>query len=396
MKIELKDLIDIEEVLEAISKLPDYRRVEKKIEYNQRDIIFGVMCSMFLGNKNMIQMHEWLEVNFNERYFKKLINKEKENLKIPSYPTVRRMIINIDSNKMEEIFRAYFIPRVEIDKDSQIASDGKVMNGSGRKGKYNIKRNSGMLNMVETKSKIILAHREIGSKESEIPAFQEMLKLKFSDEPFLHTFDAMNTQEDSLNAVHNDGKRYLAKVKGNQGNLQKQTIKTFEEEYKRENNSIVSFKDKRASLEGNKWVRRETYILSSQSCNLVMYNKKFNHVKTIIKQVKYTDDGSGKEKVKENYLIENFDETPSYFQKSIKDHWICETYHYHKDMITCEDDSKLSINPFGLSILMSFVINAIQLYLNEHKPMNKKLKMSKVYGYSRNNPHFLGKIKDSS
>jgi len=46
MKIELKDLIDIEEVLEGISKLPDYRRVEKKIEYNQRDIIFGVMCKI--------------------------------------------------------------------------------------------------------------------------------------------------------------------------------------------------------------------------------------------------------------------------------------------------------------------------------------------------------------
>ncbi|MCK4441845.1 MAG: ISAs1 family transposase [Sulfurovaceae bacterium] len=396
MKIELKELINIEEVLEAISKLPDYRRVEKKIEYNNRDIIFGVMCSMFLGNKNMIQMHEWIEVNYNEPYFKKLINKEDKNLKIPSYPTVRRMIINIDSNKMEEIFRDYFIPRVEIDKDSQIASDGKMMNGSGRKGKYDIKRNSGMLNMVETKSKIILAHRTIGSKESEIPAFQEMLKLKFSDEPFLHTFDAMNTQEDSLNAVHNDGKRYLAKVKGNQGNLQKQTIKTFEEEYKREDNSILTIRDKRASIEGNKWVRRETSILSSQSCNLIMYNKKFNHVKTIIKQVKYSDDGSGKEKVKENYLIANFEETPSYFQKSIKDHWICETYHYHKDMLTCEDDSKLSVNPFGLSILMSFVINAIQLYLNKHKPMNKKLKMSKVYSYSRNNPYFLGKMEKPS
>ena len=223
-----------------------------------------------------------------------------------------------------------------------------------------------------------------------------MLKLKFSDEPFLHTFDAMNTQEDSLNAVHDDGKRYLAKVKGNQGNLQKQAIETFEEEYKRENNSILTIKDKRASIEGNKWVKRETSVLSSQSCNLVMYNKKFNHVKTIIKQIKYTDDGSGTEKVKENYLIANFEETPSYFQKSIKDHWICETYHYHKDMLTCEDDCKLSVNPFGLSILMSFVINAIQLYLNEHKPMNKKLKMSKIYSYSRNNPHFLGKMEKPS
>ena len=48
MKIELKELIDIEEVLKALSKLPDYRRVEKKIEYKHGDIIFGVMCSMFL------------------------------------------------------------------------------------------------------------------------------------------------------------------------------------------------------------------------------------------------------------------------------------------------------------------------------------------------------------
>ena len=392
MKIELKELINIEEVLEAISKLPDYRRVEKKIEYNHRDIIFSVLCSMFLGKKTMVEMHEWIEVNLNEPYFKKLINQEDKELKIPSYPTVRRMIINIDSNKMEEIFRDYFIPRVEIDKESQIASDGKVMNGSGRKGQYDVKRNSGMLNMVETKSKIILAHRAIGSKESEIPAFQEMLKLKFSDEPFLHTFDAMNTQEDSLNAVHNDGKRYLAKVKGNQGNLQKQTIEVFEEEYKREDNSIITIKDKRASLEGNKWVRRETSVLSSQSCNLVMYNKKFNHVKSIIKQVKYTDDGSGKVKVKENYLIANFDETPSYFKKSIKDHWVCETYHYYKDMLTCEDDSKLSVNPFGLSILMSFVINALQLYLNTHKPINKKLTMTKVYRSCQNNRDFFGKF----
>ena len=53
-----------------------------------------------------------------------------------------------------------------------------MMNGSGRKGKYDIKRNAGMLNMVDTKSRIILAHRAIGAKESEIPAFQGMLKIR--------------------------------------------------------------------------------------------------------------------------------------------------------------------------------------------------------------------------
>ena len=390
MKIEIKDLIDVEEVLDALEKLPDYRRVEEKIEYSYRDVLFAVLCSMFAGNSEMTEMYNWLELNYNTYSFKVLIKREKEELKIPSYATMRRMIININSSKLEELFRDYFIPRAELENGGQLAVDGKMMNGSGRKGEYTTKRNSGMLNVVETKSKIIIAHREIGSKKSEIPSFQEILKMKFSDKPFLYTFDALNTQKEGLESIHKSGDRYLAKVKGNQKNLQKQIIETFEEEYKREGNSILKIRDKRESIEGNKWVRRETFVLTSNSCNIVIFNTNFNHVKTIIKQVKYITNKKGKETVKESYLIANFSETPTYFQSAIKDHWLCETYHYHKDMLTEEDDCKLSVNPFGLSIFRSIVINCVQLYLNEHKPRDKKVIMAGIYRSCRNNPTFLG------
>lgn len=390
MKIEIKDLIDVEEVLEALEKLPDYRRVEEKIEYSYRDVLFAVLCSMFAGNSEMTEMYNWLELNYNTYNFKVLIKREKEELKIPSYATMRRMIININSSKLEELFREYFIPRAKLEKGGQLAVDGKMMNGSGRKGEYTTKRNSGMLNVVETQSKIIIAHREIGSKKSEIPSFQEILKMKFSDKPFLYTFDALNTQKEGLESIHKSGDRYLAKVKGNQKNLQKQIIETFEEEYKREGNSILKIRDKRESIEGNKWVRRETFVLTSNSCNIVIFNTNFNHIKTIIKQVKYITDKKGRERVKENYLIANFSETPTYFQSAIKDHWLCETYHYHKDMLTEEDDCKLSVNPFGLSIFRSIVINCVQLYLNEHKPRDKKVIMAGIYRSCRNNPTFLG------
>lgn len=396
MKIEIKDLINTEELLSEIEKLPDYRRVKEKIIYQQRDVIFGVLCSMFSDNKEMTEMYNWLEINFNRPSFKRLLGREKEELKVPSYPTMRRMIININPSKMEEIFRNYFIPRAELEEDSQIAVDGKMMNGSGRKGKYKTKRNDGMLNMVDTNSKIIIAHKEISSKKSEIPSFQEMLKLKFSDKPFLYTFDALNTQEDGLNLIHDAGDRYLAKVKGNQKNLKKQIIDTFEDEHKREKNSILHFKDKRESIEGNKWVKRETFVFTAHSCNILIFNPKFNHVKSIIKQVKYITDKNGEEKIKEQYLIANFEENPDYFQKAIKDHWLCETYHYHKDMLTCEDDCKLSINPFGLSILRSFIINAVQLYINAHKPSMKKLTMKKIYSSCKNNSSFLGILDETS
>ena len=390
MKIEIKDLINIKEVLEALSKLPDYRRVEEKIEYIQRDVLFAVLCSMFTGNSEMTEMYNWLELNYNTNSFKMLIEREKEELKIPSYATMRRMIVNLNSTKLEELFRDYFIPKAKLKDGGQLAVDGKMMNGSGRKGEYKIKRNAGMLNVVETRSKIIIAHKEIGSKKSEIPSFQEILKMKFSDKPFLYTFDALNTQKEGLESIHNSGDRYLAKVKGNQKNLKKQIIETFEEEYKREENSIIKIRDKRESIEGGKWVRRETFVLTSKSCNIVIFNTNFNHVKTIIKQVKYITDKKGKERVTENYLIANFSETPTYFQSAIKDHWLCETYHYHKDMLTREDDCKLSVNPFGLSIFRSIVINCVQLYLNEHKPHDKKIIMAGIYRSCRNNPAFLG------
>jgi predicted transposase YbfD/YdcC len=392
MKIEIKDLIETEKIIKALSELPDYRKIEEKIEYAQRDVLFGVLCSMFAGNSDMIDMHNWLELNYNTQSFKVLIGKEKEEIKVPSYSTMRRMIINVNSTKMEELFRAYFIPKAALEEGGQLAIDGKMMNGSGREGEYQVKRNSGMLNGVETKSKIIIAHKEIGSKKSEIPSFQEILKMKFSDKPFLYTFDALNTQKEGLESIHQSGDRYLAKVKGNQKTLQKQIIETFEEEYKRDKNSIVQIKDKRESIEGNKWVKRETFVLTTNSCNIILFNTNFNHIKTIIKQIKYTTDKKGKEIIKEQYLIANFSQTADFFQKAIKDHWICETYHYHKDMLTDEDDCKLSINPFGLSIFRTIVVNCIQLYLNKHKPQDKRLIMAKIYRSCRNNPYFLGKI----
>jgi len=390
MKIEIKELINTKEVLEKLGKLPDYRRLEEKIIHCQRDVLFGVLCSMFGGNEEMRSMHNWLDINFNTPSFKTLIGREKEELKIPSYSTMRRMIININSTSIEEMFRDYFIPKAKLEENAQLAVDGKMMNGSGRKGKYTLKRNVGMLNVVDTNSKIIIAHKEIEAKRSEIPSFQEILKMKFSDKSFLYTFDALNTQEDGLNLIHDEGDRYLAKVKGNQKNLKKEIIETFEDEYKKEGSKVLDFKNKEEFIEGNKWVKRETFSLTSDTSNLLVLNPKFKHVKTIIKQVKYITDEKGKEKIKEQYLIANFKETPKFFEETIKDHWICETYHYHKDMLTKEDNSKLSINPFGLSILRSFVINSIQLYFNKHKAKDNKLIMKRIYDSCKNNPSFLG------
>lgn len=76
MKIEIKELINTEEVLRELEKLTDYRKIEDKIIDNQRDVLFGVLCSMFADNKEMTGMHSWIGLNFNTASFKRVIGRE--------------------------------------------------------------------------------------------------------------------------------------------------------------------------------------------------------------------------------------------------------------------------------------------------------------------------------
>lgn len=91
--------------------------------------------------------------------------------------------------------------------------------------------------------------------------------------------------------------------------------------------------------------------------------------KTIIRVTKETTDlKSGEVKETIQYLIANFkDKTPHQFHDMILAHWRVETFHYHKDMLTCEDDHICYVNPFAMTILRSFAINLYQIYFNNNE-----------------------------
>jgi len=81
------------------------------------------------------------------------------------------------------------------------------------------------------------------------------------------------------------------------------------------------------------------------------------------------------------YLVANFKSTAKSFHDSILHHWRVETYHYHLDMLTKEDNHIAYVNPFSISILRAFAINLYQLYLNAHKGekiMKAKITMAEI------------------
>ncbi len=358
------------ELLKQLRTLTDFRKDEHKIEYPLHEVIFMSLFGLLKGFVTYKDLNTWMQYQEHNEIFKKIFNKEKIN--VPSRSTLHLLLMNIDNNELEVIFRNYFEPYVNLDN---IAIDGKWLRGSDVCGQYTQERHKSVLNMLDKDVKIVIAHKFLEKgKLSEIPAFQELLEDKlFSKEGQIFSFDALLTQVDLLNSVNETGRRYIAKVKGNQEGLKdkaKSVIVGFLA-------PTDSYKNDRFTIEGNEITRRKVDVFENRSCNLVMFYGDFKNIQTIIRVTKeITNSKTGEIKTTTHYLIANFKTTAKSFHDSILHHWRVETYHYHLDMLTKEDDHISYVNPFSISILRSFSVNLYQLYLNAHK--GEKIMKSKV------------------
>ena len=357
-------------LVSALETLTDFRKDEHKIEYPLHEVVFMSLFGLLKGFVTFKDLHSWMQYQEGNEIFKKLFKKKK--VKIPSRSTIHHLLMNVDNNELEVLFRNHFEPYVKLDN---IAIDGKWLRGSDVNGQYTQESHKCILNVLDKNQKIVIAHKFLEQgKLSEIPAFQELLEDKlFSKEKQILSFDALLTQVKLLNGIDKSGRRYIAKVKGNQEGLRdkaKKIVASFQA-------PTESYKNKIFTIEGNKITRRTVDIFENKNCNLVMFYGDFKNIQTIIKITKeVTNDKTGEVKTSKHYLIANFKTTAKSFHDTILHHWRVETYHYHLDMLTKEDDHIAYINPFAISILRSFTINFYQLYLNAHK--DEKIMKSKV------------------
>jgi hypothetical protein len=222
MKIDKKVIL-----LQKLKNLTDFRKDKHKIEYPLHEIIFMSLFGLLKGFVTFTDLQTWMQYQENNEIFKKLFKKGKIN--IPSRSTLHNLLINIDNNELEVVFRNHFEPYVTLDN---IAIDGKWLRGSDITGQYTQESHKCILNMLDKDVKIVIAHKFLEKgKLSEIPAFKELLEDKlFSKASQIFSFDALLTQVDLLNTIDESGRRYVAKVKGNQEGLKnkaKEVIANF-------------------------------------------------------------------------------------------------------------------------------------------------------------------------
>jgi predicted transposase YbfD/YdcC len=349
-------------LLQELKTIPDYRVDTGKIEYPLHEVLFMSLIATIKGHSTYNDMTVWMKYNSDNKIIKRVLQKDKIN--IPSSSTLHNILINTDNNALEEIFRKFASKHIE---KKNIAIDGKWLRGSDVNGQYTKEGHKAILNILDKDSKIVFAHKFLDKdKKSEIKAFQELLDDGFfSSDGQIFSFDALLTQVDILNTIDTQGNRYIAKLKDNQLNLKSKAIDTANS-FK---SPIYSYDDKKQYLiENNKLVSRKVEVFQNRDCDLVMHHERFNNIQSIIKVTKTLTDQTTKETTTtEQYLIANFKTDAKDFKKIILEHWKVETYHYHLDMLTKEDDHIAYKNPYSIAILRSWSINLYQLFLNDNK-----------------------------
>jgi predicted transposase YbfD/YdcC len=357
-------------LLKSLRNIEDFRVDTHKVKYPLEEVLFLTLIGLTKGYVTFKDLHTWMKFNNTNSILNKLLNKEK--IAIPSISTLNRILINVDNNELEKVFREYFL---DYSENKNIAIDGKFLRGSDINGQYVQSGHKSILNIFDKDTKIVVGHKFLDQdKQSEIPAFKELLKENFfSDDSQIFSFDALLTQVEILNDINQQGKKYIAKVKGNQPKFQEQ-VEEMIALYSVPTDLYLSDK---LSMENNNLVDRKVEIFQSKNTNIAIFSNKFDNIQTLIKVTKNTYNPKTKKEVSTvEYLVANFKTTAEDFHNKILEHWRVETYHYHLDMLTKEDSHIAYVNPFSISILRSFAINLYQLYLNEHK--GKKLGKAKV------------------
>ncbi len=154
--------------------------------------------------------------DFAQRYKEEIIKHlELEKGRIPSFPTVRRVLMEIDHKKFGDIFTKWMKHYMRKSNSQWIAVDGKAIKGT--KQKEEDKKLAHLVSFFASDSKEILIARKTASKSNEIPLVQEMMQ-EFPLQDLVITLDALHCQTKTLKAIKDSGNDYVVQVKDNQKN----------------------------------------------------------------------------------------------------------------------------------------------------------------------------------
>lgn len=347
----------MDKIKEKFLEIQD-KRHQSYVEHKLSDILVITVCAVLCGIDSLNGIISYAEN-------KKEFPENKFGItKIPSKPTLSRILNMVDAGKIAEIITGIMKESRE-DTGSVVAVGGKAIRSTAEKGKPHSALQ--ILTAYCTESSVVLGQEAIHEKTNEIPVFQEMLEY-IDIKGKTVTADAMHCQKETCHKIKEKGGDYVPGLKKNQKILYGDVKLYMEENTNEKEMEIYTTVNKNNG-------RTEKRICRKTGNTGWIYNKnEWEGLCSIfsVERKVITKNGTSEET---SYYITSLCTSAEKLLEISRGHWKIESMHWILDVVFSEDSSAVlsenSLKP--LNILRKFALMVHKKYVLS-QPRKKLIK----------------------
>ena len=364
--IGIDALIDLRNTLDSLED----KRFEPYVEHPLSDIVLIALIAI------MSNADEWCEIAYfaeiKQEWFATFLRLPNG---IPSHDTIQRVISSLDStvlyslclqflterlNKIHTLYKTNPPEQPTESKKDIIAIDGKTSKGSKRnKTDREAVKAMHTVSAYSTENGMCLSQLSVEEKTNEIPAVRDLIDITEIKNCVL-TWDALNTQKDTVAAVIKKHGDYVGALKGNQHNFFEDVTLYFDSEL----DSVMQASGcyhKTVEKEQSAVVTREYFL--TQDIDWLSNKKDWSGLKSIGLVRKTVEKHSGETREEKRYYIASIADV-ALFSHSVRCHWRVEnSLHWQLDY-TFKDDRNTTMEKNGaknLQILKKVVLALLSI-----------------------------------
>jgi predicted transposase YbfD/YdcC len=362
-------------------------RVQGMIDYPLPYILLLAFLAVLAGAEGWTDMQ-----GFSYSYKTKLngMLPQYKGIAVPSHDTFRRVFGIIAPEELQKATAEFLVQEITHLKKAlgipdggmrHLGLDGKEQNGTGRKyGTDQKVANLQTLHCYDITNGICLHSIPIDGKTNEIPVAQQLLSAMCLKNCVV-TFDAMNTQKDTVGVIAGGGGHYVGGLKGNQHLFHEEVALFFSEE------ELAGIEKKgkcfREYIEkAHNRIEKRRYYMTTDIKWFADLGKWAGLKSFICYDIETEDLVNGKKTRERRHYISSLADI-ELCADAIRSHWAIENQlHWHLDVTFSEDDNTtMDKNAFNnLSILNKMVLSLLKLVQPAHKVGLKAIR--KKFGWN--------------
>jgi predicted transposase YbfD/YdcC len=356
--IEQVDSGPLRELRETFDGIED-KRFEPYVEHLLSDIVMITLLAVMAGANEWNEIAEFARMK--EKWLRGFLVLPHS---IPSHDTIRRVMAMIDGGVLYSLCIQFLIRRLDIlagtarqrrleqegagaggeEEPKILAIDGKTSRGSKRN-KTDREAVKGMhtVSAYSTDRGLCLSEVVVEEKTNEIPAVRDLLDITEVN-GCVATWDALNTQKETVAQVIRKGGDYVGALKGNQHDFYEDVKLYFDEGTLKELEQDEKHYAKTVDKEQSGVARREYYL--TQDISWLNSGKEWAGLKSIGCVRRTVEQLNGEVAVETRYFITSIEDVKVY-AKSVRGHWGVENQIHWQLDFTFKDDQNTTMEKHG-------------------------------------------------